>query len=60
VVADVFTVDTVLFKRLYALIYMHLATRRVLLAACTANPNEAWIAQHARTWPGRWKRKGSS
>ena len=27
---------------------MHLATRRVLLAACTANPNEAWMAQQAR------------
>src|SRR2546428_1156916 len=41
-------VDTVFFKRLYVLIYMHLATRRVLLAACTANPNEAWMAQQAR------------
>src|SRR6266700_1277849 len=34
--------------RLYVLIYMHLTTRRVLLAACTANPNEAWMAQQAR------------
>ena len=48
VVADFLSVDTVFFKRLYVLIYMHLATRRVLLAACTANPNEAWIAQQAR------------
>ena len=38
VVADFFSVDTVFFKRLYVLIYMHLASRRVLLAACTANP----------------------
>ncbi len=38
VVADFLSVDTVFFKRLYVLIYMHLATRRVLLAACTANP----------------------
>jgi hypothetical protein len=37
VVADFLSVDTVFFKRLYVLIYMHLATRRVLLAACTAN-----------------------
>ena len=48
VVADFLSVDTVFFKRLYVLIYMHLATRRVLLAACTANPNEAWMAQQAR------------
>src|SRR5487761_896073 len=48
VVADFFSVDTVFFKRLYVLIYMHLASRSVLLAACTANPNEAWMAQQAR------------
>src|SRR5437867_8490369 len=48
VVADFLSVDTVFFKRLYVLIYMHLATRRVLLAACTANPNETWMAQQAR------------
>jgi putative transposase len=48
VVADFLSVDTAFFKRLYVLIYMHLATRRVLLAACTANPNEAWMAQQAR------------
>jgi hypothetical protein len=34
--ADFFSVDTVLFKRLYVLIYVHLATRRALLASCTA------------------------
>ena len=48
VVADFLSVETVFFKRLYVLIYMHLATRRVLLAACMANPNEAWMAQQAR------------
>ncbi len=48
VVADFLSVDTIFFKRLYVLIYMHLATRRVLLSACTANPNEAWMAQQAR------------
>jgi hypothetical protein len=48
VVADFLSVDTIFFKRLYVLIYVHLATRRVLLAACTANPNEAWMAQQAR------------
>lgn len=48
VAADVLSVDTVFFKRLYVLIYMHLATRRILLAGCTANPNEAWMTQQAR------------
>jgi hypothetical protein len=48
VAADFFSVDTVFFKRLYVLFYMHLATRRVLLGSCTAEPNEAWITQQAR------------
>lgn len=48
VAADFLSIDTVFFKRLYVLIYMHLASRRVLLAACTANPNEAWMTQQAR------------
>ena len=48
VAADFLSVDTVFFKRLYVLIYMHLATRRILLASCTANPNKAWMAQQAR------------
>ena len=47
VVADFLSVDSVFFKRLYVLIYMHLASRRVLLAACTANPNETWMTQQA-------------
>jgi transposase InsO family protein len=46
--ADFFSVDTIFFKRVYVLIYMHLATLRVLLASCTAEPNEAWITQQAR------------
>ena len=48
VAADFFSVDTIFFKRLYVLIYMHLATRRILVASCTANPNEAWMAQQSR------------
>ena len=48
VAADFFSVDTIFFKRLYVLIYMHLATRRVLLASCTTEPNQAWVTQQAR------------
>ena len=48
VAADFFSVDTIFFKRLYVLIYVHLATRRVLTASCTAQPTEAWMTQQAR------------
>jgi putative transposase len=48
VATDFFSVDTIFFKRLYVLVYMHLATRRILLANCTSNPSEAWMAQQAR------------
>ena len=48
VAADFFSVDTIFFKRLHLLIYMHLATRRILLASCTSNPSEAWMSQQAR------------
>ena len=40
-----FSVDTILFKRLYVLIYVHLASRRILLASCTSEPNAAWVTQ---------------
>ena len=48
VMADFFSVDTIFFKRLYVLIYVHLATRQVLWATCTAEPNELWVTQQAR------------
>ena len=48
VAADFFSIDTILFKRIYVLIYVHLATRRVLQASCTSEPNAAWVAQQAR------------
>jgi putative transposase len=58
VAADFFSVDTVFFKRLYVLIYMHLATRRVLLASCTAKPNEAWVTQQARNLSWKLQEEG--
>jgi putative transposase len=48
VAADFFSVDTIFFKRLYVLLFVHLATRRVLAATCTAEPNELWVTQQAR------------
>jgi transposase InsO family protein len=41
-------VDTVLLRRLYALIVIEHGTRRVRLVGITANPDGAWITQAAR------------
>jgi hypothetical protein len=49
---DFFTVDTVLLKRLYVLIFIELNSRRVHLAGITANPNGTWVAQQARNLIG--------
>ncbi len=48
IAADFFSVDTILFKRLYVPICVHLASRRVLLASCTSQPNTDWVTQQAR------------
>jgi putative transposase len=48
VATDFFSVDTVFFKRLYVLMFVHLGSRRVLSAACTSQPNAAWVTQQAR------------
>ena len=41
-------VDTVLFRRLYALVFIELSTRQVYLAGITANPTGEWATQQAR------------
>jgi putative transposase len=48
VACDFFTVDTVLFRRLYALVFIELATRKVYFAGITANPTGEWATQQAR------------
>jgi putative transposase len=48
VACDFFTVETIWLKTLYVLFFIHLSTRRVILAGVTANPDSAWVTQQAR------------
>jgi putative transposase len=48
IAVDFVHVDTVLLRRLYALIVIEHSTRRVRLAGITASPDGAWTTQAAR------------
>jgi putative transposase len=48
VACDLFTVETIRLKTLYVLFFIHLSSRRVVLAGVTAHPDTAWVTQQAR------------
>jgi hypothetical protein len=46
--ATFLTVDTVLLRRLYVLVFICIGSRRIEYIACTSNPDGAWMLQQAR------------
>ncbi len=46
--ATCFTVETIRRKTLEVLFFIHLSSRRVVLAGITANPDAAWVTQQGR------------
>jgi hypothetical protein len=45
---DFLTVDTVLLRRLYVLVFIRIGSRRIEYVACTSSPDSAWMVQQAR------------
>jgi transposase InsO family protein len=45
---DFLSVDTVLLRRLYVLVFISIGSRRIEYVACTSNPDGAWMLQQAR------------
>ena len=45
---DFLTVDTVVLRRLYVLVFICVGSRRTEYTACTSNPDDVWMLQQAR------------
>ncbi|MDX6433294.1 MAG: putative transposase [Streptosporangiaceae bacterium] len=48
IACDFFTVDTIVLKRIYVLVFIEHSTRKLHVAGMTANPTGAWVSQQAR------------
>ena len=48
IACDFFTVDSVFFRRFYALFFIEIASRKVHLAGITSTPDASWVTQQAR------------
>jgi hypothetical protein len=45
---DFLTVETGFLQRIYVLLFMSLATRRIEHVACSSNPDGGWVTEQAR------------
>ncbi len=57
---DFFTVETISLQRRYVLFFIELASRRVHLAGCTANPTGPWVVQQARQFAWTLQERASA
>jgi len=57
---DVFSVDTVLVRRLYVLVFIHHDTRFVRIAGVTAKPISDWVTQQTRNLSAAFAEQASA
>jgi len=55
IACDFFTVDSVFFRRFYALFFIEIASRKVHLAGITSTPDASWVTQQARNFVAHWE-----
>jgi putative transposase len=55
IACDILTVDTVFRRRIYALFFIAIASRKVHFAGVTSNPVTSWVSQQARNLVAGWE-----